>query len=74
LSAWRSVSATSSKPPSRQYLRNGSTSKPISPPSGQDHDLALEVDAQSVADERGDLVEQLGDLVLREHDRQERRS
>ena len=58
LSAWRKVSAISSKPLSRQYLRNGWISNGSSAPSGLIDDLALEIDRQAVADECGSLVEQ----------------
>ena len=59
LSAWRSVRPMSSKPLSRQYLRNGSTSKGSSAPSGLTTTWRSQVDRQLVADEGGDLVEQL---------------
>ena len=71
LSAWRSVRPMSSKPLSRQCLRNGSTSKAKLAAVGLDDHLPLEVDRQLVAGEGRDLVEQPVDLRLGQHDRQQ---
>ena len=58
LSAWRSVRPMSSKPLTRQYLRNGCTSNGNLAAVGLDDHLARQVDRQLVADEARHLVEQ----------------
>ena len=65
-SACCSVRPMSSRPFSRQCLRNGSTSKPnASAPSGVDDRLPLEVDRELEARERERVVEQAIDLAPR---------
>jgi hypothetical protein len=71
LSAWRSVRPMSSKPLTRQYLRNGCTSNGSSLAVGLDHHLPRQVDRQPVTREGRHLVEQLGHLRFGQHDGQD---